>query len=71
MRFGHWKAVAGLRRSLTLHSFRAGFATALHGAKGDLLFVSRALGHRDLRTTLRYIQADPTAHHSIVDRVFR
>jgi len=54
-RFDRWKAVAGLRAELTIHSFRAGFATTLHREAGDVLLVSRALGHRDLRQTLRYV----------------
>jgi len=55
-RFEHWKTVAGLRDDITIHSFRAGFATALHRGSGDVVLVSRALGHRDLRPTLRYIE---------------
>jgi integrase/recombinase XerC len=58
-RFEHWKTVAGLRDELTIHSFRAGFATALHKGSGDVVLVSRALGHRDLRPTLRYIELHP------------
>lgn len=54
-RFEFWRARAGLRPILTIHSFRAGFATALHKRCRDVLLVSRALGHRDLRATLRYI----------------
>jgi len=54
-RFQHWKAIAGLRPALTIHSFRVGFATALHRQSRDVVLVSRALGHGDLRPTLRYI----------------
>jgi integrase/recombinase XerC len=54
-RFEYWRARAGLRANLTIHSFRAGFATALHKRCRDVVLVSRALGHRDLRATLRYI----------------
>ncbi|MGO8735358.1 MAG: tyrosine-type recombinase/integrase, partial [Terriglobia bacterium] len=55
-RFERWKAVAGLRSELTIHSFRAGFATALHRGCGNVMLVSQALGHKDLRPTLRYIK---------------
>jgi integrase/recombinase XerC len=55
-RFELWRSVAGLRGELTIHSFRAGFATTLHHEAGDLVMVSRALGHRDLRQTLRYVE---------------
>jgi integrase/recombinase XerD len=54
-RFQHWKAIAELRPALTIHSFRVGFATALHQECRDVVLVSRALGHGDLRPTLRYI----------------
>ncbi len=54
-RFHYWKAIAGLRPALTIHSFRVGFATALHRQSRDVVLVSRALGHSDLRPTLRYI----------------
>lgn len=57
-RFEHWRSACGLRPILTIHSFRAGFATALHGHSRDVVLVSRALGHKDIRTTLRYI--DPS-----------
>jgi integrase/recombinase XerC len=57
-RFVFWRNAAGLRSGLTIHSLRAGFATALHEETSDLLLVSRALGHRDLRPTLRYL--DPS-----------
>jgi len=55
-RFQRWKKAAGLRPELTIHSFRAGFATALHRGCGDVILVSRALGHSDLRPTLRYVE---------------
>ena len=55
-RFEHWKAVAHLRPELTIHSFRAGFATALHHGCGDVVLVSQALGHSDVRPTLRHIK---------------
>ena len=55
-RFERWKTVAKLRPELTIHSFRAGFATALHRGCGNVMLVSQALGHKDLRPTLRYIK---------------
>ena len=56
VRFDLWKTAAGLRPELRIHSFRAGFATTLHRGCGDVILVSRALGHRDLRPTLRYVE---------------
>jgi integrase len=57
-RFQLWKVAAHLREELTIHSFRSGFATAVHNAGNDLTLVSRALGHHDLRSTLRYVAPD-------------
>lgn len=54
-RFNRWKALSGIREELTVHSFRAGFATHLYRATGDSLLVQHAIGHSDIRTTERYI----------------
>lgn len=54
-RLNRWKALSGIREDLTVHSFRAGFATHLYRATGDLLLVHYAIGHTDVRTTVRYI----------------
>lgn len=69
-RFEHWKAVADLRPELTIHSFRAGFATALHQGCGDVLLVSQALGHSDVRTTLRYIKLYPEDLSQVIENSF-
>lgn len=53
-RFGFWLTRSGIRRRMSVHSLRHTFATLLYRATGDLLLVSRALGHRDIRTTHRY-----------------
>lgn len=66
-RFAYWRSVTGLRRELTIHSFRAGFATVLYSGTGDVALVARALGHCDLRPTLRYI--DPAAGN--IERAIR
>lgn len=70
LRFEHWKALAGLRPELTIHSFRAGYATRLHEVTGDTLLVSRALGHRDTRVTSRYIGENDTALREAVEKTF-
>ena len=69
-RFQHWKILAGLRPELSIHSFRAGFATTLYRGSGDVVMVSRALGHRDLRPTLRYIEPFPEKLRQAVERCF-
>jgi integrase/recombinase XerC len=70
VRFDKWKNIAGIRENLTIHSFRAGFATLLYETKGDLLLVSRAMGHRDVRTTERYIANNMNAVREAMDETF-
>jgi integrase/recombinase XerC len=57
-RFAFWLARSGIRRRMSVHSLRHTFATLLYSATGDLLLVSRALGHRDIRTTQRYAHVE-------------
>ena len=71
VRFDKWKNIAGIRENLTIHSFRAGFATLLHETTGDFLLVSRAMGHRDVRTTERYIADNMHAVREAIDETFR
>lgn len=70
LRFEYWKLKVSLRPELTIHSFRAGFATRLHEATGDVLLVSRALGHRDHRTAGRYIAENDTKLEAAIERIF-
>lgn len=70
LRFDHWKQAAGLRARLTLHSFRAGFATRLHESSRSLLLVSRALGHRSPRMAERYIGQDDAMLKLELERAF-
>ena len=69
--FDKWKRISGVRKELTIHSFRAFFATSLYEVSGDLLAVARALGHRDPRTTERYIAADCRGIRAIIESTFR
>lgn len=69
-RFNHWKIRSRIRSDLTIHSFRAGFATELHQTTGDALLVSRALGHADVRTTARYVASDNLKMRRAIDSVF-
>ncbi len=69
-RFDFWKGVVGLRDQLSIHSFRAGFATTLHEDSRDVVLVSRALGHRDLRPTLRYVELSHGALRLAMERAF-
>jgi integrase/recombinase XerC len=70
VRFDLWKNAAGLRPELRIHSFRAGFATTLHRGCGDIILVSRALGHRVRRPTLRYVEPHTRKLPRAIERSF-
>ena len=53
--FNKWKKQAGLRDELTIHSFRAGFATNLYIETKDIFLVKNALDHKDIKTTESYV----------------
>jgi len=57
-RFVFWLRRARIRRALSIHSLRHTFGTLLYRATKDLVLVSRALGHRDVRSTQRYAHLD-------------
>lgn len=51
-------ATAVLPAGWTLHTLRHRFATRAHAASGDLIAVSRLLGHASVATTQRYVATD-------------
>ena len=53
-RLDYWLEAAGIHKKLSPHSLRHTFATHLYSRTGNILIVQRALGHRDLSTTLIY-----------------
>jgi len=69
-RFEKWKSLANIRDRITIHSFRAGFATALYRTTRDLLVVARALGHKDVRTTEKYISTDIAGIRKSIEGAF-
>ena len=44
------------RLTVSVHALRHAFATTCYRATGDILAVSRLLGHSSVATTMRYIQ---------------
>jgi site-specific recombinase XerD len=69
-KFEKWKRFSGIRKNLTIHSFRSGYATILYRATGDILLVAQAMGHADIRTTQRYIADDASRIHDIIRKAF-
>jgi len=53
-RFAYWLRRVRIQKPLSVHSLRHTFGTLLYQATKDLLLVSRALGHRDVKSTVRY-----------------
>ena len=70
LRFEHWKKAAGLRPKLTLHSFRAGFATRLYRATKDAILVSNAMGHKSLSSINRYISLKEDSIRIAMEKAF-
>ena len=69
-RFDKWKKLAGIRKALMIHSFSAGYATSLYETTGDLFLVARAMGRRDVSTTMRYIQTNSSVLRKAVEYTF-
>ena len=69
-RFEKWKVISGIRKNLTIHSFRAAYASQLYKKTKDPLLVSYALGHSSFETTKRYICHDHLNFHSIINDAF-
>ena len=69
-RFHYWRESAELRDELTIHSFRAGFATRIFKATRDTKLVARALGHRRFASTAPYLAISEEAVADAVDKVF-
>jgi site-specific recombinase XerD len=61
---------AGLEDAgITPHSLRHLYATALLRGRADIETVRSLLGHRDLRTTSRYLHADDEGRRNAVERL--
>lgn len=62
-------AACGLEnRTITPHTLRHTFATQLIREGVDLSTVSRLMGHKDIKTTMVYLQHDPKIMRAAMDR---
>jgi integrase/recombinase XerC len=57
-RFVFWLRRARIRRALSVHSLHHTLGTLLYQVTRDLVLVSRALGHRDVKSTQPYAHLD-------------
>lgn len=57
-RFAFWLRRSRIRNAISVHSFRHTFGTLLYQVTKDLVLVSHALGHRDVKSTQRYAHID-------------
>ncbi|MEW6508216.1 MAG: tyrosine-type recombinase/integrase [Bacteroidota bacterium] len=69
-RFEKWKGITGIRKNLTIHSFRAAYASQLYKITKNPLLVSYALGHSSFNTTKRYISEDIFDFYSVLENSF-
>jgi len=69
-RFEKWKRIAGIRKDLTIHSFRASYATQLYRITKDPLMVQHLLGHHSLTTTTRYINEEFIDIGEVLEKTF-
>ena len=53
---------------VSMHALRHAFATTCYRATGDILAVSRLLGHSSVATTMRYIELDPDRLRAVAAR---
>lgn len=68
-RLEHWLGMAGIAKKLSPHALRHTFATHLYSRTGDILVVQRALGHRDLSTTLIYTHLVDSQLENAIERL--
>ncbi|NCD23794.1 MAG: site-specific integrase [Spartobacteria bacterium] len=61
-------AQACARPSFVGHALRHTFATTCYRATGDILAVSKLLGHASVATTMRYIELDPGRLRAVAAR---
>jgi integrase len=66
-RFAEFKRTVGLPKDVVLYSARHTFATDVTEATGDITKTQKALGHTQLKTTVRYVHARAANTGAIMD----
>ena len=65
-----WSEKAGLGKKVTYHVSRHSFATSVFDGTRDILTTSKALGHRSIKETQRYIRVpQTTVDHALLTLV--
>ncbi len=70
-RFEKWKAISGIRKNLTIHSFRTWYASQLYLKTKDPLLVMHALGHSSFSSTKHYINEEIFDIKRVLEKLFR
>jgi integrase len=61
-------ASAGLDPALRVHDMRQTYGTLTTASGAGMHFAGQQLGHRDPRSTMRYLHVDPEAHRDAAER---
>lgn len=69
-RFREYRRMAGLPEILSFHNLRHTFASWYVQRKGDLYHLKEILGHKDIKTTLRYAHLRPDALRAEMEHTF-
>ncbi len=67
--FARWLKLARITRLFSVHYLRHSFGTNLYQKTGDLYFVQRVLGHRQITTTEIYARVSDDALRQAVGAV--
>jgi integrase len=67
-RFAEFKRMNNLPKEVVLYSARHTFATDVTEATGDVTKTQKALGHTQLKTTMRYVHTRPANTGKIMDQ---
>jgi integrase len=68
--FAKYRKAAGVRSGLTFHSLRAGYITTLARSGLNAVAIKRLARHKEIKTSLRYIEATGEAFRGNLDEAF-